>query len=58
MSSRTLPLYRLKIFDALSDLMEHSFWVEDYKQAIYGFRGSDIALAKAVVDRISLKEGT
>lgn len=47
---------QVKIFDALSDLMEHSFWVGDYKQAIYGFRGSDIALTKAVVDRISLKE--
>lgn len=47
---------QVKIFDALSDLMEHSFWVGDYKQAIYGFRGSDIALTKAVIDRISLKE--
>lgn len=47
---------QVKIFDALSDLMEHSFWVGDYKQAIYGFRGSDIALTKAVVDRISLKK--
>ena len=47
---------QVKIFDALSDLMEHSFWVGDYKQAIYGFRGSDIALTKAVVDRISQKE--
>lgn len=47
---------QVKIFDALSDLMEHSYWVGDYKQAIYGFRGSDIALTKAVVDRVSLKE--
>lgn len=47
---------QVKIFVALSNLMEHSFWVGDYKQAIYGFRGSDIALTKAVVDRISLKE--
>ena len=47
---------QVKIFDALSDLMEHSYWVGDYKQAIYGFRGSDIALTKAVVDRISKKE--
>lgn len=44
---------QVKIFDALSDLMEHSYWVGDYKQAIYGFRGSDIALTKAVVDRVS-----
>ena len=47
---------QVKIFDALSDLMEHSYWVGDYKQAIYGFRGSDIALTKAVVDRISKNE--
>ena len=47
---------QVKIFDALSDLMEHSYWVGDYKQAIYGFLGSDIALTKAVVDRISKKE--
>lgn len=47
---------QVKIFDALSDLMEHSYWVGDYKQAIYGFRGSDIALTKAVVDSVSRKE--
>lgn len=47
---------QVKIFDALSDLMEHSYWVGDYKQAIYGFRGSDIALTKAVVDYVDLKE--
>lgn len=47
---------QVKIFDALSDLMEHSYWVGDYKQAIYGFRGSDIALTKAVVDRVEKKE--
>jgi len=47
---------QVKIFDALSDLMEHSYWVGDYKQAIYGFRGSDIALTKAVVDRVALKK--
>lgn len=47
---------QVKIFDALSNLMEHSYWVGDYKQAIYGFRGSDIALTKAVVDSVSRKE--
>ncbi|MBO7497077.1 MAG: UvrD-helicase domain-containing protein [Salinivirgaceae bacterium] len=47
---------QVKIFDALSDLMEHSYWVGDYKQAIYGFRGSDIALTKAVVDQVSKKK--
>lgn len=47
---------QVKIFEALSDLMEHSYWVGDFKQAIYGFRGSDIALTKAVVDSVSKKE--
>ena len=47
---------QVKIFDKLSDLMEHSYWVGDYKQSIYGFRGSDIALVKSVVDRIAEKE--
>ena len=44
---------QVKIFDLLSDLMKESYWVGDYKQAIYGFRGSDITLPKAVVDRIA-----
>ena len=47
---------QVKIFDRLSELMERSYWVGDYKQAIYGFRGSDITLTKAVVDRISMEE--
>ena len=44
---------QVKIFDALSDLMEHSYWVGDYKQAIYGFRGSDTSLTKAVADLVA-----
>lgn len=47
---------QVKIFDALSNLMEHSYWVGDYKQAIYGFRGSDVALTKSVVDRVARKQ--
>ena len=47
---------QVKIFDRLSELMEHSYRVGDYKQAIYGFRGSDITLTKAVVDRIATGE--
>ncbi len=47
---------QVKIFDRLSDLMFHSFWVGDYKQSIYGFRGSDIDLVQAVVDNISQKK--
>ena len=44
---------QVKIFDRMSELMERSYWVGDYKQAIYGFRGSDITLTQAVVDRIA-----
>ena len=47
---------QVKIFDRLSELVEQSYWVGDYKQAIYGFRGSDITLTKSVVDRISTRE--
>ncbi len=49
---------QVKIFDRLSELMEHSFWVGDYKQSIYGFRGSDVALVKAVVDNVAQTEGS
>lgn len=44
---------QVKIFDKLSDLVQQSYWVGDYKQSIYGFRGSDISLVKAVVDTIA-----
>lgn len=43
---------QVKIFDKLSEMVRHSYWVGDYKQAIYGFRGSDTMLTKAVVDKI------
>ena len=32
--------------------MEHAYWVGDYKQAIYGCRGADTDLTKAVVDAV------
>lgn len=48
---------QIKIFDRLSELVEHSIWVGDYKQAIYGFRGSDTALVKAVTDKIAKMNG-
>lgn len=44
---------QLKIFDALSDVMEHSYWVGDVKQSIYGFRGSDISMINSVAGYIS-----
>lgn len=48
---------QVKIFMALADVVKQSYWVGDTKQAIYGFRGSDTALTKAVADAISQKEG-
>jgi ATP-dependent helicase/nuclease subunit A len=39
---------QVKIFDRLSELVEKSIWVGDPKQAIYGFRGSDALLIKAI----------
>lgn len=47
---------QVQIFDELSKLMKQSYWVGDYKQAIYGFRGTDTDLVKAVVDTISRGE--
>lgn len=44
---------QVKIFDKLSDLMAKSYFVGDFKQAIYGFRGTDAALTEAVANIIS-----
>lgn len=44
---------QVQIFDKLSDLMEQSYFVGDFKQAIYGFRGTDAALTEAVSNIIS-----
>ena len=43
---------QVKIFDMLSQLVEHNIWVGDKKQAIYGFRGSDSALTESVMNII------
>lgn len=43
---------QLSIFLKLSDMMEHSYWVGDPKQSIYGFRGSDITLVNGIVDQL------
>ncbi len=48
---------QVKIFMALADVVEKSYWVGDTKQAIYGFRGSDTVLTKAVSDAIAGKKG-
>lgn len=44
---------QVKIFDRLSDLMTTSYFVGDFKQAIYGFRGTDATLTEAVANIIS-----
>ena len=43
---------QIQIFDLLSELVEHSFWVGDPKQAIYGFRACDTTLVQAVMTHI------
>ena len=48
---------QVKIFMALADVVQKSYWVGDTKQAIYGFRGSDTLLTKAVADAIAAKKG-
>ncbi len=48
---------QVKIFMALADVVKQSYWVGDTKQAIYGFRGSDTELTKAVADAIANKKG-
>ena len=48
---------QVKIFMALAEVVKKSYWVGDNKQAIYGFRGCDTQLTKAVADAIGRKEG-
>lgn len=48
---------QIRIFDLLSDLVEHSYWVGDPKQAIYGFRGCDTVLVQALTDKIIKEKG-
>lgn len=43
---------QIKIFHRLAEVAEHSYWVGDIKQAIYGFRGTDIDLISALVNNI------
>lgn len=45
---------QVQLFRQLAGVVRHSYWVGDTKQAIYGFRGSDTALTKAVGDSIGL----
>jgi ATP-dependent helicase/nuclease subunit A len=45
----TSPI-QLDIFLQLSQLAKHSIWVGDPKQSIYGFRGAEPALMKAIIE--------
>ncbi|HPH06883.1 MAG TPA: UvrD-helicase domain-containing protein [Methylotenera sp.] len=45
----TSPI-QLALFLKLAELAKEIYWVGDIKQAIYGFRGSDTTLMKAILD--------
>lgn len=47
---------QIKIFKELSKQAEHSYWVGDMKQSIFGFRGSDTTLTDAVIKTIEGKK--
>jgi ATP-dependent exoDNAse (exonuclease V) beta subunit len=46
----TSPI-QLEIFYKLSKIANHSVWVGDPKQSIYGFRGADPQLMQAIIDQ-------
>lgn len=50
----TSPI-QLEIFLKLSKLAKHSIWVGDPKQSIYGFRGADPKLMKAILDQYPIE---
>ena len=47
----TSPI-QLELFLRLSRIARETVWVGDVKQAIYGFRGSDAELMKAILDKL------
>lgn len=53
----TSPI-QLEIFVRLSRIARETVWVGDVKQAIYGFRGSDAELMKAVIGKLPSLGGT
>lgn len=52
----TSPI-QLALFLKLAKLAKQIYWVGDIKQAIYGFRGSDTTLMKAILDALTFMGG-
>ena len=52
----TSPI-QLALFLKLAELAKEIYWVGDIKQAIYGFRGSDTTLMKAILDALAVMGG-
>ena len=52
----TSPI-QLALFLKLAQLAREIYWVGDIKQAIYGFRGSDTTLMKAILDGLTALGG-
>ena len=52
----TSPI-QLALFLKLAQFAKEIYWVGDIKQAIYGFRGSDTALMKSILDALTAMGG-
>lgn len=48
----TSPI-QLAIFTELNKLVDHSIWIGDPKQSIYGFRGADSALMREIITSVN-----
>jgi len=53
----TSPI-QLALFLKLAEFAREIYWVGDIKQAIYGFRGSDTTLMKAILDALTAMGGS
>lgn len=47
---------QVEIFVRLSEIVNHSYWVGDPKQAIYNFRGTDPMLIDAIIRELSIQD--